>query len=480
MLRLEGYVRVSRVGGRAGEGYISPSEQRRQIESYASDLGGEIVEWSTDEDYTGGNTQRPGFEAMLERLELGAADGVVVMAVDRFARSTADGTRVVREIVDRGQVFASCHERMDPRTPEGHYMLVAFLNNAELFLNKSKAAWKVSKARAITRGAHIGPTPIGYSRIPKHEERSGVLVPDRVFGPVLSDLFDRAAAGRDGDTALARWMVGTVERPKGGRPWQPSEIRRWLSNRVYLGEVRYGELVNAEAHEPLTDEVTWRRCQREPRERRVPHSRFLLTGLVRCAGCRYAMGGLTHGGRDGRYPVYRCANARSCPAAAVITRDRLDSYVTELAELGRRAEGSGRTIDLVAVDAAEAEATRELNDFAADLEQRRILGEEAYGLGLRARAADRDAKVAASTAAHAEVNRLSADRDLHELAAHDLRSYLLGAVRHIFVARSPRRGAEVRERVVVVFADDDRAIDVPGPHRSGPFEPVNVIADDAP
>jgi DNA invertase Pin-like site-specific DNA recombinase len=86
-LRLDGYVRVSRVGGREGEGYISPSVQREAISNYAAELDGEIVAWHQDEDYSGGNVKRPDFQATLERLRDGASDGIVVMAIDRFAGS---------------------------------------------------------------------------------------------------------------------------------------------------------------------------------------------------------------------------------------------------------------------------------------------------------------------------------------------------------------------------------------------------------
>ena len=97
-LRLDGYVRVSRVGGREGEGYISPSVRRDAIQGYARELGGEIVAWHDDQDFSGGNTERPGFQRVLERLRAGDSDGIVVMNTDRFARSVADGSALVREI----------------------------------------------------------------------------------------------------------------------------------------------------------------------------------------------------------------------------------------------------------------------------------------------------------------------------------------------------------------------------------------------
>jgi DNA invertase Pin-like site-specific DNA recombinase len=50
--RVDGYVRVSRIGGR--DGYISPEVQREQIEAFASLMGVEIDAWHDDQDYSGG------------------------------------------------------------------------------------------------------------------------------------------------------------------------------------------------------------------------------------------------------------------------------------------------------------------------------------------------------------------------------------------------------------------------------------------
>ena len=75
-LKLDGYIRVSRIGGRAGEGYISPGVQREGIKRYASELDGEVVAWQDDQDYSGGNTDRPGFQTILDRLEAGLTDGI--------------------------------------------------------------------------------------------------------------------------------------------------------------------------------------------------------------------------------------------------------------------------------------------------------------------------------------------------------------------------------------------------------------------
>jgi hypothetical protein len=53
-MTVDGYVRVSRVGGRSGESLISPDEQRRAIEAYAAANSLTVAEWFTDVDQSGG------------------------------------------------------------------------------------------------------------------------------------------------------------------------------------------------------------------------------------------------------------------------------------------------------------------------------------------------------------------------------------------------------------------------------------------
>jgi DNA invertase Pin-like site-specific DNA recombinase len=470
-LRLDGYVRVSRIGGRQGEGYISPEDQRHAIEGYAHELGGEIVAWHDDQDFTGGNVERPGFQAALERIRSGKSDGLVVKRIDRFARSVPDGSAIVREIVDeRDAIFASCEERIDPKTPDGRYMLNSFLNNAELFLNRIKAGWWTAKARAVARGVHIGPPPIGYQR-----EKSQPLVPHPVYGPAITELFKRAGDAAT-DAELARWMTDRAPR-ESGQPWQSSEIRRWLSTRAYLGEVHYGSLVNLKAHDPLTDPETFERAQRQPgAPRRANGRKFLLSGLVRCSCCRYSMSGFNYGGADHATPVYRCGRARTrgCSEASVIVAKRLEEHVVGLVRdhlRGLQLEAVDAGIDLAALEREVADAEAELVAFASDLDARRRLGEGGWQSAFEARANDRDEKRAARDRGYSNSRVVAVPHDVDDLDHDALRDLLDGMIRHVFVRRRPR-GAEAGDRVLVIWSDDPRAIDVPGPHRSARFEPI--------
>lgn len=439
---LIGYVRVSRIGEREGEGYISPAVQRDSIAAYAAEMGETIDRFADDQDFSGGTTERPAFQAALAALERGEAEGIVVMRIDRFARSVADGARIIREITDRGQVFASCHERIDPRTPEGRFMLTSFLANAELFLDQSKAGWQTAKARAIARGVPVGKVAFGY-----HKEPSMPLVPDPETAPIVTELFRRAASGRHSDTDLAVWISEQVGHHRS------NTIRRWLENRVYLGEIRYGSLVNAAAHPPLTDPETWQRAQRTARSVRRGNEPFMLRGLVRCAGCRRLMGVQSYGGGRGTTPIYRCYG-QECPEPAVIIRGRIEPYVTGLLTdhvAGLRLIGRAAGRDLAALDRAEAEAEAELLRFASDLDARRLLGEVGWREALGVRAADRDVKARARERGYEEASLAELVEDVGSLGHDDLGDALAAMAQAIFVRRG--RGMAVERRVLVLWCD---------------------------
>lgn len=451
-MKLVGYVRVSRIGGRSGDGYISPSVQREAIEAYAAELGGRIVHFADDQDFGGGSVDRPAFQDALDRIDAGEFDGIVVMKIDRFARSVADGVGIVRRLSDEDKVFASCHERIDLRTPEGRFMATMFFANAELFLDQIKASWQVAKARAIARGVHIGAAPYGYFAV-----KSQPLRVDPVTGPVVSEVFRRAAT--EGPSALARYVESRT-----GRAHRPNVIRRWLRNRIYLGEIRYGELVNTEAHPPLTDEATWQAAQTESGVRYTAPEAFLLSGLVRCANCRYAMGGNTRGGFNRDTPIYRCG--RRCGEPSVITAAKVESIVQAavrgaLADL--RLEAVEEDADLVALERAAVDAEAELAAFASDLGARRVLGDVGWRDALEARAAARDE--AQARLADARALAAASAVELDDLSRHDLRDLLGGMIRAVFVRRG--RGDD---RVKIMWADSDVALPARDAEPLGPFE----------
>jgi DNA invertase Pin-like site-specific DNA recombinase len=451
--RMDGYIRVSRVGAREGESYISPDVQREAIERWAEYKGATIAEWHVDEDWSGGTHDRPGLTAAIDRAEAGETGGVVAWKIDRFSRYTEDGLRDLRRLEAAGARLAFVVEDVDTSGPMGRFVYTIMLAMASYFLDTIKGGWIEAKERAIERGTHIGPTPVGYAR-----EDDGRLSPDPEYAPMLTTAFKKAAAG-DGDSAIAKWATGKYPRRTGGAAWAPSEVRRWLRSRVYLGEVRYGDaLANPNAHKPLTDLNTWTAAQRTPGvRRRNLGDPFPLSGIARCAHCRYAMSGQTSGGAKGKTRVYRCGRGGGGPHS-VIVADRLERHVAEVGIAHWKAadpEAVAREYEpadpsqLAALDAkvAEAEAAQRMLTTATD-------PDADWLADVRAKAADLEA--------------VQAERDE---VAERVRQGGIQPAKWVFVRRRPR-GASVADRTLVIFPDDPRTFDMPGPHKSGPFPPV--------
>lgn len=467
-MRLEGYLRVSRVNGRAGDSYISLPVQRESIAAYANEIGGTIVKWHTDEDFSGGTTDRPAFETALHRINTNQSDGIVVMKIDRFARSVADGTTIVRDLIDAGKTFASVHERIDPATPEGKYMLTSFLAQGELFLDQIKESWKVAKARAIDRGVLIGPTPYGYLRVKatptaeRHispvqaadimgaEVPVGLLIPDPDTGHWVTEIFRRAAGGEP-PGEIAGWME--TEQPKGTeRGWIANSIRRVLEARVYLGEVRYGDLRRENAHMPLTDPRTFENAQPGPYRAKRKGSKLPFAGLLVCKNCGNRLAGNSFGGR-GETPVYRCD--RRCGNGSLITAKKIEPYIYSLAREGIRQamEDFGATEasdDLADLDREIREAEAEFDAYVTNLTARRTLGAKRWEAGMESRAAHIESLGRQRQAAAAN-DRLR-EIDVEDPSEHDLRRFAFGAIDRVLVHRG--RGL-VADRCQIVFRDQD-------------------------
>ncbi len=493
-MQLDGYIRVSRIGGRSGEGYISPDDQRATIQMHADMIGATIANWETDEDRTGANLERPGFQRILARMERGESDGFIVKQIDRFARNTVDGLTIIRQVIGRDQVFISATEQLNAATPEGRYMLTQFLAIGELFVERIRASWLTAKGRAVDRGVHIGPTPVGYLRAkpeptkPLHVSMQvaenlldglgyrltpSMLVPDPHYGPAITRLFERAARG-ESSHHLAKWM--TTHAPRHNDvPWSSSEIRRWLRNRTYLGEVAVRNVgTSAIGHPPLTDPATFLAAQPPPGGRRRTASKPLLSGLVRCASCRHSMVGHMANQRSGNLTQnYLCGyRSRGCPEPAMIAANTLNPYVAELAT--RHLEGhltavkSQQALTVAARELSAAE--REVETFVADTASRSLMGDQVWRHGLELRVKDRDMKRVRHEALLRQESVLGEIVDLSNLTGDNLRLYLGGVIRTVWVRRGARQPPE--DRTMIVWADDPRDFEIPGPHRSGPFPPV--------
>ena len=165
---VDGYIRVSQVGGRQGASFISPAVQRDQIDGWAKLNGALIGEVFEELDESGARADRPMLLAALRRVEQGHSQGLVVAKLDRFGRSLVDGLANIERIREAGGTFVSVQDGLDLGTPTGKLILRIMFSMAEWELDRVRANWDVAQARAVARGIHGGGyTPFGYDRVKK-------------------------------------------------------------------------------------------------------------------------------------------------------------------------------------------------------------------------------------------------------------------------------------------------------------------------
>lgn len=402
------YVRVSRVGGR--EHMISPEEQERRGRELAAQRNLTVGEVLVDLDESGGKWERPGLQRGLDRVRAGESAGLIVAWLDRLSRDSEHAHRLVREIGDAGGAIFAPDAPADWTSPEGELQAGIVFAFAQYVRKRARQGFERAKQRAIENGipVHTRP-PVGYRTRPDRR-----LEPDPDTAPVVREVFERRADGA-GPAELADLLASRgVATSQGSRTWSKQAVYGLLRNRVYVGELSYGQdrrFVNPAAHEPLVDEATWQMAQGGRGVRR-PRA-HLLSGLLRCAGCRHCLQGTTdsHGSR-----VYRCQRRHAggvCEHPARVRADRVEAVVLEdmFAHMPRirargRTDRTGRLGELGKTLSRERAA---LAGWASPRVQDEIGDLELYVAGLR----ERRERVAAAEAALAAEQRLQA-------AAHDL------------------------------------------------------------
>jgi DNA invertase Pin-like site-specific DNA recombinase len=465
--RVDGYVRVSRVGKRRGPSFISPSVQREAIEEWTARQGFELAEVFEELDETGARADRPLLALAVRRIEYRATSALVVWRVDRFGRSLNDGVRIIERIRAVGGGFYSVQDGLDISTDAGRLALRILLSVAEFRLDVMRENWEIANQRAIRRGVHVGwPVPVGYRKT-----RSGRLRPDPTAAPVLTEMFRLRAEGAS-LRAMCRFLEShQVKTGSGNSGWSEAVLSHMLRSPVYIGEVRCGRFVNANAHAPLTDPATWE-AARQPRNV-LRHDAIpgLVTGLARCAGCQYSL--VPRIGRKppgGAHLVYGCRKYHAsgqCPAPTHMHAGKLEPYVLEaalslLASRRRRPEALVKRAEMTAEAAAEDMIRYRDNDRIA-----RTIGEQAFltGLAVRQRRLSEANLALADARAHALTYELPSVRELRRrlpgMTHSEKRDLIKRVIDVVFVAK----GNGAAEQRVTVCPAGTAPRQLPGKHR---------------
>jgi len=137
IIMIYGYARVSTKKQLHGN---SLEEQTIQLQAEGCE---EIIQ----EQYTGSTTERPVFEALINKLQEG--DKLVVTKLDRFARNVTEGIEVVRALFAKGVKVHVLNVGLLENTSMGNFFLTTLLAVAEL--ERSMIAERTQAGKEIAR-----------------------------------------------------------------------------------------------------------------------------------------------------------------------------------------------------------------------------------------------------------------------------------------------------------------------------------------
>lgn len=288
--------------------YNSLDSQRDAGESYIrsqANEGWELVPDRYDDGgFSGGNIERPALKRMMEDIQAGKIDCVVVYKVDRLSRSLLDFARVM-ETFDKFSVsFVSVTQHFNTTHSMGRLTLNILLSFAQFEREIIGERIRDKLAAQCRRGQWTGGYPVlGYDvdrseRTPKlvvnPEEATKVR---RIFSlylelknlmPVVEELDKRGWKNK-----LWHSKKGL---PKGGRSFDKCSVHALLTNPIYCGKIKHKTDLYQGQHQAIIDDEIYERVQAQLRENsfnrgnRLP-SKYggLLKGLIRCPNCNVAM-----------------------------------------------------------------------------------------------------------------------------------------------------------------------------------------------
>jgi site-specific DNA recombinase len=324
-LRCAIYTRKSSEEGLEQE-FNSLHAQREACEAYIASQRSEgwvaLREQYDDGGVSGGTLERPGLKALMQDIEDGLIDVVVVYKIDRLSRSLADFAKLV-EVFDRtGVTFVSVTQQFNTTTSMGRLTLNILLSFAQF--EREVTAERIRDKVAASRKKGIwmgGVPPYGY----RVENRKLVIDPERAEH--VRWMFARFVEIGSA-TELARQIDQRGLSTPNGNRMDKKYLYRVLNNRAYIGEaVHKGESYPGE-HDAIIDRKTWDKVhtilQESPRKRAAntrAETPAMLKGLI--YGPDGAAFSPTHTKKRGRLYRYYVSQtilkhgAGSCPVGRV-------------------------------------------------------------------------------------------------------------------------------------------------------------------
>ena len=341
------YLRLSKDDELQGESN-SISTQRMMLHKYAEQNGYKIVDEYVDDGYSGTNFDRPGFKRMIDDIEAGKLNCVVVKDLSRFGRNYLQvGTYTEILFPQKNVRFIAIDNNVDSENQQSNEF-TPFLNiiNEWYARDISKKVKRALHTRN-ENGAHYGAyAPLGYIKDP---DKKGHLLIDEETRWIVEKIYDMALQGTGAakitkiltaeKIPTAGWLnyqrYGTFANiyadapPEKAYAWTVAQVKNILKDEVYIGNSVHNKQTNISykdkrkvrkpkeewwkvenTHEAVISTEDFQKVQEMIANRRRQQkdgTTQIFAGLVKCADCGWSMRFGTNRQSKTPYSYYACS-----------------------------------------------------------------------------------------------------------------------------------------------------------------------------
>ena len=321
------YCRLSRDDGTESESN-SIGNQKKLLSQKAKEMGLTDTKYYVDDGYTGTNFNRPGFQQLIDDIEIGLVSAVMVKDLSRLGRDYVSvGNYTDSYFPEHNIRFIAVNDAID--SDEGESEIAPFKN----ILNEMYARDISKKIRSSHRlrgsmGEPLSQPPYGYMKSPENKKK---WIIDPEAATVVKSIFKMCLDGKGNETIARELQENKVLIPmaywrskglnRGGKKtqtnpykWCKTTVQKILSQQEYCGDIinfktysksfknkrriensKENWAVFKDVNEPIIDRKTFETVQKfiSKTKRRAPKKengeRSIFNGLIYCGDCHSKM-----------------------------------------------------------------------------------------------------------------------------------------------------------------------------------------------
>lgn len=321
------YCRLSRDDGTESESN-SIGNQKKLLSQKAKEMGLTDTKYYVDDGYTGTNFNRPGFQQLIDDIEIGLVSAVMVKDLSRLGRDYVSvGNYTDSYFPEHNIRFIAVNDAID--SDEGESEIAPFKN----ILNEMYARDISKKIRSSHRlrgsmGEPLSQPPYGYMKSPENKKK---WIIDPEAATVVKSIFKMCLDGKGNETIARELQENKVLIPmaywrskglnRGGKKtqtnpykWCKTTVQKILSQQEYCGDIinfktysksfknkrriensKENWAVFKDVNEPIIDRETFEAVQKfiSKTKRRAPKKengeRSIFNGLIYCGDCHSKM-----------------------------------------------------------------------------------------------------------------------------------------------------------------------------------------------